>query len=317
MAGGSNNAASIGNAVARVCVEVREKLAFAAVADVAGALYGRDATRLRMIDGALRAPDGRSEPLEKILTRITGGVVEVLGGNEPRNGRPGALAGLRTGQLDFSGGFADKDSVKFAFGAEFVEVRVHRRTREVRVSRLVGAFAAGIIINPITARSQLLGGMIWGISAALHEATEIDHRHARYTNDNLAEYLIPVNADIPSVEIIFVPEVDRARTLFDTLATMRAPACGFATNATSYDALKGEVATLRGRVSTDDASMLDSIDALARTVDGTARSHELASAKTDDANGICLAPGAIPLNAAAVDRAAEAVLMLERKREGM
>jgi xanthine dehydrogenase YagR molybdenum-binding subunit len=71
-----------------------------------------------------------------------------------------------------------------------------------------GAFAAGRIVNPVTARSQLMGGMIWGIGSALHEATEIDSK-ARYINDNLAEYLIPVNADIPSVQVILVPEIDR------------------------------------------------------------------------------------------------------------
>jgi xanthine dehydrogenase YagR molybdenum-binding subunit len=136
-------------------------------------------------------------------------VIEVLGGNEPKNVRPGSLAGLRTGYLAFGGGFADKDFVKCAFGAEFVEVRVHRRTREVRVPRIVGAFAAGRIMNPMTARSQLMGGMIWGISSALHEATEIDPHKASYINDNLADYLIPVNADVPSVEVIFVPEKDR------------------------------------------------------------------------------------------------------------
>jgi xanthine dehydrogenase YagR molybdenum-binding subunit len=86
---------------------------------------------------------------------------------------------------------------------------VHRLTREVRVARMVGAFAAGTIINPVTARSQLMGGMIWGLGSALHEATEIDRRHARYTNDNLAEYLIPVNADVPEVQVLLVPETDR------------------------------------------------------------------------------------------------------------
>jgi xanthine dehydrogenase YagR molybdenum-binding subunit len=96
----------------------------------------------------------------------------------------------------------------FAFGAEFVEVRVHRRTREIRVPRMVGAFAAGRIMNTRTARSQLMGGMIWGISSALHEATEIDTRVARYVNDNLADYLVPVNADIDQVDIILVPEED-------------------------------------------------------------------------------------------------------------
>ena len=63
-------------------------------------------------------------------------------------------------------------------------------------------------MNTRTARSQLMGGMIWGISSALHEATEIDERFARYVNDNLADYQIPVNADIAEVDVILVPEED-------------------------------------------------------------------------------------------------------------
>jgi xanthine dehydrogenase YagR molybdenum-binding subunit len=72
--------------------------------------------------------------------------------------------------------------VRFAFGAQFVEVRVHALTGEIRARRAVGAFAAAHIVNPATARNQLMGGLIWGISAALHEETEIDRRHARYYN---------------------------------------------------------------------------------------------------------------------------------------
>ena len=207
VAGGSNNAASISNAVALGCEEVRGRLAAAAVRDGRSPLHGQDPGRLTLAAGTLRAADGRSEPLAKALPRM-GGVVEALVGNSPPNLPPGALAGLRSGMVAFGGGNADKDYVKYAFGAEFVEVRVHRLTREVRVSRIVGAFAAGTILNPVTARSQLMGGMIWGIGSALHEATEIDPRHARYTNDNLAEYLIPVNADIPSVEVLFIAEKD-------------------------------------------------------------------------------------------------------------
>jgi xanthine dehydrogenase YagR molybdenum-binding subunit len=82
--------------------------------------------------------------------------------------------------------------------------RVHALTGEVRTPRAVGAFAAGTIVNPITARSQLMGGMIWGISAALYEATEIDARAARCYNDDLSEYLIPVNADIGDIEVIML-----------------------------------------------------------------------------------------------------------------
>jgi xanthine dehydrogenase YagR molybdenum-binding subunit len=96
----------------------------------------------------------------------------------------------------------------YAFGAEFVEVRVHARTREVRAPRLVGAFAAGRIVNPRTARSQLMGGLIWGLSSALHEATELDERAARYVNDDISEYLIPVNADVGEVEVILLSEED-------------------------------------------------------------------------------------------------------------
>jgi xanthine dehydrogenase YagR molybdenum-binding subunit len=93
-------------------------------------------------------------------------------------------------------------------GAEFVEVRIHADTREIRVPRIVGAFAAGRLMNTRTVHSQLMGGMIWGISSALHEATEIDKRYARYVNDNLADYLVPVNADVKDVQVILVPEVD-------------------------------------------------------------------------------------------------------------
>src|SRR4029077_17535542 len=67
---------------------------------------------------------------------------------------------------------------------------------------------AGRIMNPRTARSQLMGGLIWGMSSALLEATELDQRYARYVNDNLADYLMPVNADAPSVEVIMLSEQD-------------------------------------------------------------------------------------------------------------
>jgi xanthine dehydrogenase YagR molybdenum-binding subunit len=101
-----------------------------------------------------------------------------------------------------------KNKIAYAFGAEFVEIRINRWTHEIRVPRMVGAFAAGHIMNPRTARSQLMGGLIWGMSSALHEATELDERYARYVNDNLADYLMPVNADALSVEVIMLPEQD-------------------------------------------------------------------------------------------------------------
>jgi xanthine dehydrogenase YagR molybdenum-binding subunit len=108
-----------------------------------------------------------------------------------------------------SGGSSGK-KLMYAFGAEFLEVRINAYTREIRVPRIVGAFAGGRIMNTRTAHSQLMGGLIWGIGSALHEATEIDRRAARYVNDNLGDYLVPVNADIGQVEVILIPEVDDA-----------------------------------------------------------------------------------------------------------
>lgn len=138
------------------------------------------------------------------------GAIEETSNFVPPTSRSKSTAGLYKGSSDLSGGVnaANDGKTMFAFGAEFVEVRVHARTREIRVPRIVGAFAAGRIMNPRTAHSQLMGGMIWGIGSALHEHTEIDKREARYMNDNLAEYLIPVNADIRQVDVILVPEVD-------------------------------------------------------------------------------------------------------------
>jgi xanthine dehydrogenase YagR molybdenum-binding subunit len=136
------------------------------------------------------------------------GVIESYADNLPVGSPEGAEKKLYKGQPSFVGGFTGKDSVRAAFGAQFVEVRVHSRTKEIRVPRAVGAFAAGTIVNPKTAQSQLMGAMIWGISAALFEKTEIDKRAARYTNKDLAEYMIPVNADINDIEVIFVPEKD-------------------------------------------------------------------------------------------------------------
>ena len=136
------------------------------------------------------------------------GTVEAYAENIPEGAPPIAHEMLQKGQPAFVRGEANKKNIRYAFGAQFVEVRVHRLTREIRVPRAVGAFAAGHIVNPKTAQSQLMGGMIWGISAALHEKTEIDRRVARYVNKDLADYLVPVNADIGDIEVIMVPEED-------------------------------------------------------------------------------------------------------------
>lgn len=207
VAGGSNNAATTTNVAIKACREVLAKVAAAAVAATDSPLYGAAPDALRLEGRALVGPGNRRESLEHALGRM-GGPVEVLTQNAPAPLGPDAVEGLYKGQTKMARGSSREDVTAYAFGAHLVEVRIHRLTREIRTPRLVSAFAAGTIINPVTARSQYLGGAIWGIGSALHEATEIDTRAARYVNKNLADYLVPVNADVPDVEIIMVPEHD-------------------------------------------------------------------------------------------------------------
>ena len=142
------------------------------------------------------------------------GTLEAYSEHIPAGLEADSVAKLYAGQLPMSRGTNRDDVTAYAFGAQFVEVRVHARTCEIRVPRMLGAFAAGTIVNPLTAYSQYMGGMIWGLGSALLEATEIDTRFARYVNDNIAEYHIAANADVSRVEVILVPETDRLGNTF-------------------------------------------------------------------------------------------------------
>jgi len=102
----------------------------------------------------------------------------------------------------------DGSRARYTHSALFAEVRVDDELGVVRVTRMVNAVAAGRILNPKTARSQVMGGMVMGIGMALHEETLIDHNFGRYVNANLGEYHVPVNADIHDIEVIFVEEPD-------------------------------------------------------------------------------------------------------------
>ena len=97
--------------------------------------------------------------------------------------------------------------------AHFVEVKVDEQLGVVRVTRAVTAIAAGRILNTKTAGSQILGGVVWGIGMALHEETHIDHRFGRIMNANIAEYHVPVNADVGDIKVIFVDEKDDSNPL--------------------------------------------------------------------------------------------------------
>ena len=95
-----------------------------------------------------------------------------------------------------------------SYGAHFAEVRVDADTGEIRLCRMLGVFNPGRVFNAKTAQSQLIGGMIWGVSAALHEEAVIDQRFGSFINHDFAQYLVPVSADIPSLEAIMLDGFD-------------------------------------------------------------------------------------------------------------
>src|SRR5205823_12535601 len=95
-----------------------------------------------------------------------------------------------------------------SFGALFAEVRVDPDLGEIRVSRMVAAYGVGRILNAKTARSQLAGGIVYGLAMALLEHTAIDPRTGRYLNADLSEYLVAVNADVPDIDVILIDEHD-------------------------------------------------------------------------------------------------------------
>ena len=94
------------------------------------------------------------------------------------------------------------------FGSHFVEAAVHRDTGEVRVRRMLGVFAVGRILNAKTARSQMIGGMTWGIGSALMEENHIDPRYGSFVNQDLASYHVAVNADVGEMDVVFLQEDD-------------------------------------------------------------------------------------------------------------
>jgi xanthine dehydrogenase YagR molybdenum-binding subunit len=182
VAGGSISTASVCTVIAQAC----------------------DAIRMRLGEDGKPVPDVIATMKDRGM-----GALEEYAESVPHGVAKDGVQALYKGAAMPMGGARLKDRIQFAFGAQFVEVRVHARTREIRVPRVVGAFASGRILNPRTAHSQYMGGMIWGIGSAIHEQTEMDPRTSRYVNSNLADYMIPVNADVGEVRIIMVPEEDR------------------------------------------------------------------------------------------------------------
>ncbi|WP_439405665.1 xanthine dehydrogenase family protein molybdopterin-binding subunit [Bradyrhizobium sp. DASA03076] len=208
VAGGSNSTASTCSAVMMVCDQVRQRLFKALMPNESLTDQAKETVGMGQTPSTQAAKGDRPIDLEKAFDALGVGVVEEYGEWKPEGAPQDSFKAMHSGHPRLVGGAAMKDKIAYAFGAEFVEVRINRFTHEIRAPRLVGAFAAGRIMNPRTARSQLMGGLIWGMSSALLEVSEIDARTARYVNDNFADYLIPVNADVPGVEVILLSEQD-------------------------------------------------------------------------------------------------------------
>jgi xanthine dehydrogenase YagR molybdenum-binding subunit len=121
-------------------------------------------------------------------------------------------AGLDSGVMEAEGSVTPAElssSYSHAgFGAHFAEAAVHRDTGEVRVRRMLSVFAAGRILNPKTARSQMIGGMTWGIGSALMEENVVDQRYGSFVNQDLASYHVAVNADVGELDVVFLHEDD-------------------------------------------------------------------------------------------------------------
>ena len=191
IAGGSSHTATAGMAIHSAGADVIAKLAELAMGDERSPLFGAGNVGVLARGGRIyrRDDETRSESYADILARA--GLAEIEG-RGTAGGDP----------------FAQKPYAMYAHGAVFAEVKVDPELGQVRATRLVGAFAAGTIINPRLVRSQYDGGMIWGISFALHERAVLDPQSGRVMNANLAEYHVPVNTDVPSLEAILVEESD-------------------------------------------------------------------------------------------------------------
>jgi xanthine dehydrogenase YagR molybdenum-binding subunit len=123
-------------------------------------------------------------------------------------GQPDAIFGRLRAGLPSINGPVYGCYVTFSYIAHFVEVVIEAGTRRIRVPRVVSVADCGRVMSPRTAASQVRGGVVWGIGAALREASEVDARYGGFLNADLADYVLPVNADIGSIEVEFIDEPD-------------------------------------------------------------------------------------------------------------
>ncbi|WP_405529083.1 xanthine dehydrogenase family protein molybdopterin-binding subunit [Streptomyces canus] len=188
--GGSMTMASVGSAVLDGCNRVRQQAIKLAVEDRESPLYGAEARDVIVRGGRLHlnSEPARGETYQRLLTRNKRSHLEALG--------------------SFAGPAAKERHSFYAYNATFAEVAVDAALGLVRIRRVLGVYDAGRIISPKLADSQAIGGMVGGIGHALLEHTVTDHRDGRIVNANLADYLVPVNADVPDLKAIYLDGED-------------------------------------------------------------------------------------------------------------
>ncbi|MDJ0572416.1 MAG: molybdopterin-dependent oxidoreductase [Pleurocapsa sp. MO_192.B19] len=186
--GGSTTATSVGSAVKAACEKVRDS-ALIMLQETNSIFTGNQSKDIEAKDGRIFLKQNPSQGISytEILTQANRESIEAEATSKPTENPKYSL---------------------HSFGAQFVEVRVDEVFGNVRVSRVVSAVDIGRVINPKTAKSQVIGGAVGGIGMALQEQTYMDSRFGNYVNGSLAEYLVPVNADIQEIEAIFCGEPD-------------------------------------------------------------------------------------------------------------
>ena len=187
--GGSWTAASVSHAIVAAADEVKKELLRVANATPDSPLRGLNADDVILTDGKLADKrDGRR--CVSIADAMRYGSVDRI-------------------EKESSSDFKDDSAhARNTHSAVFAEVKIDEELNVIRVTRIVSAVAAGRIVNTKTAHSQIMGAVVWGIGMALHEETLIDHAFGRIMNANIAEYHVPVNADVHDIEVIFVDEAD-------------------------------------------------------------------------------------------------------------
>ncbi|NVB79095.1 MAG: xanthine dehydrogenase family protein molybdopterin-binding subunit [Kofleriaceae bacterium] len=189
--GGSWGACNSTTAAYRACLALRDKLVAAATKDPTSPLHGLDPKEgVEVADGFI-AIGSASETITDIVARSFPSGLQAEGTVKNMMEDPNYAAYSLS-----------------SYGAHFAEVHVDATTAEIRVRRMLSVFDCGRVLNAKTARSQLIGGMIWGISAALHEDGALDVRYGSFVNRDFAQYLVPVHADIPEIDAIMLDSFD-------------------------------------------------------------------------------------------------------------